>query len=317
MNIEKSFKCHFCKKLNHDLTQLPFNRLICEICIEYKCLNEFKGDDEPNEDLDKINAVGLFMDKIDKHYGKLRIINSKSSNNIGAKLYKIKNRVQDFKDYINNYEKRINSKLGILRFELDWNYKNIQGIIEKKKLNLLNRVNLMENDIMENLKANRQNIRKAIDLFVEKNTAWILGQKDNSEINGQIERKNFESIFSMDSILNIKNHLNLGELCNEIKLDYEVFSINTNGSSIFVCHENPIKLESCEYLRDSNTYQCINKIYVKQKSLFGSQINILNAIDGSFLKSVYLPYNFLHFYVTDFEQKFPKNYPEIVEEYIN
>lgn len=483
MNEEKSFRCHYCKKLNHELTQLPFNQFICDNCIEFKCLNEFKSDDEPAEDLEKINAVGLFMDRIDRHYEKLRIINCKNSNNIGAKLYKIKNRVQDCRDFLKNYEKKINSKLSLVKFELDWNYQDILKKIDKKKMNLLNRINIMENEAIENLKANQPSMKKLIDTFVEKNTAWsnylnteTMKLKENfdyenykysienqinsilielnfskfislknfvfknnlpdnnsfayleikkineksSEYESQNEKRNFESIFSMDSILNIKklnknviksiftieylnqelfvlhyvqNNLSilkifnkLGELCNELKFDFKVFSIKSNGTSIFVCHqdlltnENMVKIsifdgrlhslesKKINFINFSDKYivdLCIEnskifllltdqkfrlltvyvlnlnidllnsfeidssglvnmntidylkiftknqKIYVKQKSLYGSKIYIINLVDGKILKTLFLPYNFLDFFVIELEQKVSKYSHEV------
>lgn len=474
MNTEKPYSCDFCKKKFQDLTKLPFNRLICDSCIEYKCLNEFKGDNEPNEDFDKINTVGLFMDRIDKHHEKLRLLNSKNSNNIGAKLYKIKNRVLDFKDYLNNYEKKISSKMAILKFELDFNYRINFEKIEKKRHNLLNLVNMFEDEILENLKNNRQNIKKSIDKFVEKNTAWnnylntelmklkenvdyevyknsIESQinnflielnsskfitiknfslknaipdrisftnleiksikKENSDNDSQCEKSSSESIFSMDSILNIKKintsliksiftlefsnqewfvlHIiqssnsflkiisKLGEICYELNFDYEIYSVNCSGTNIFVCHQDPLDketfvkmsifdgqlkmLESKQInfidfsekriidfcvednkvfiLTTDKTFKCLtvyilnlsmdllnslelnpsgllnmdnvvffkiyaknDKIYVKQKTLFGSQINIINATDPTIFKTIYLSYNFSHFFVIDFDQ---------------
>lgn len=48
----KTFKCSTCKKFSFGLTQLPFGKLLCDACIQYKCEHEFKCD-EPTVTLDE------------------------------------------------------------------------------------------------------------------------------------------------------------------------------------------------------------------------------------------------------------------------
>ncbi|CAF0768559.1 unnamed protein product [Brachionus calyciflorus] len=173
MNLDKSFKCNYCKKYNDELTQLPFNKFICSDCIDFKCLNEFNHPDDNSKNvLDNANTVSVYMERIESYYKKTQKACSKDAGNIGIKLYKIKNRVQEFKGNINNYENRIKTSLSLIRYEIDSNYKNIKQSLEKKRLYFINKVNLHEQELMDNFKNTQENMKSSINQFAEKNAFW-------------------------------------------------------------------------------------------------------------------------------------------------
>lgn len=272
MNKEKAYKCHFCKKIHQDLKELPFNRFICDDCIEYKCLNEF---DSPSE-LDNINVVGLYKDKFEKYRRIDEAINYADSNNLGVKLYRIKEKLRDFRDDLFNYDQKLKKNLGLIKYEVNLSYEFLRNRIEKFRLGLLSVINAYESEAIENLTINKDQLNSSIQSFVDKNIEYL-------------------NQLSQASVVNLNYDFGAYESYLNNQLSYFIMSLNGNKLanlrpvSKIVAKNEKISFGSLEFKDDKEQTLPFKQIKPQTKSQTFSMDSILNlkSTNEFVFKSIY------------------------------
>lgn len=189
----KLTKCYICAKVSDNLIELPFEKHICDECIDYKCANEFRSPDEVNQLIDLINPVGILFDQMQKQWC------APSSSHFGIQLFKIKSRGDDLRSKMKNYEAKIRVQFDSIRMEIDQGYKRVERAIDGWCQLSYHQLIQFSDQVKANYESNQREYDAMVESFLNQNAIYI------SHLIGQIERYGYLDGYVLK---NYENELN-------------------------------------------------------------------------------------------------------------
>ena len=121
-----------------DLLKLPFGGYMCNSCI----------DSQFDSELEDYNALPPIELDIFKDFEVPRTP-ATTNNNMGVKLYKLKNEINNFKEDIDNYEKRILTKIDAMKLTVDVNLNFCKHKVDIQKTSELTQLDIYKKQMLE------------------------------------------------------------------------------------------------------------------------------------------------------------------------
>ena len=255
--------CFSCKKLGFDLKKLVFDRYICENCIDCQCeseLNEIEAFESKNESKQILTLTDVISKSTENQRNKT---NSISKNNLGAKLYEIKNEMSEFSANLSFYDKFIKNKLDIIKFEINQVYE-----FNLKKLNLTkayytNLINNYELDLFAKLK------RLPTTAPVERHDVQMASF--NLHLTSRVNEKNFklfEKSYLLNELISELELIRLGSFQNRDESNANDFKNLKNIEVKISDYEQVIKSNVEQFYASiyANKFMVLNEAFVKSSA---------------------------------------------------
>lgn len=133
--------CADCKLKSKNIVKLPFGKLICEQCMDKQCVLD--ADDEPFT-FRATNRNELSSTNDD-------------DENLGIKLYKIKQDLDQFYTDMQQFEPSVTKKIESIKFEININFEYCLNEIGKSRKESLSMLEDYEKDLLSRLKVSKEN----------------------------------------------------------------------------------------------------------------------------------------------------------------
>ncbi len=133
--------CKSCKVRYTDasnLLKLPFGGSMCNSCIESQCESEL-------EDYNALPAIELDIFKDLQAPPK----NPTTENNVGVKLYRLKNEINEFKEDIDNHAKRLATRIDGLKLAVDINLNFCKSKVDIQKVSELRQLDVYKKQMLD------------------------------------------------------------------------------------------------------------------------------------------------------------------------
>jgi len=136
--------CSDCKLNVDNLVKLPFGKLVCETCIEIQCT-------------ENIQEFHLTLSQLDSLSNKFKVNFTSDEDNLGVKLYKIKQDLHDFFTNMNQFETIINKRIDEIKLEININFDFCQNEINKSQQYNHQEIEKFQRDLLAKANKSKEN----------------------------------------------------------------------------------------------------------------------------------------------------------------